>query len=72
MSNPLTHFNQQGRAKMVDVSDKSITEPKSSSIALSSTVSGLMSAWRLFQHEFVTAIVTAAAKALHAKNLATS
>ncbi len=26
MSNPLTHFNEEGRAKMVDVSDKNITE----------------------------------------------
>jgi len=26
MSNPLTHFNEEGRARMVDVGDKSITE----------------------------------------------
>ena len=26
MTNPLTHFNEEGRAKMVDVSDKTITE----------------------------------------------
>jgi len=26
MTNPLTHFNEEGRAKMVDVSDKSVTE----------------------------------------------
>ena len=26
MANPLTHFNEEGRAKMVDVSDKSVTE----------------------------------------------
>ena len=26
MSNPLTHFNEEGRAKMVDVSDKTVTE----------------------------------------------
>jgi cyclic pyranopterin phosphate synthase len=26
MTNPLTHFNEEGRAKMVDVTDKSITE----------------------------------------------
>jgi len=25
MTNPLTHFNEEGRAKMVDVSDKSVT-----------------------------------------------
>jgi cyclic pyranopterin phosphate synthase len=26
MTNPLTHFNEEGRAKMVDVTDKTITE----------------------------------------------
>ena len=26
MTNPLTHFNEEGRAKMVDVSDKTVTE----------------------------------------------
>ena len=26
MTNPLTHFNEEGRARMVDVGDKSITE----------------------------------------------
>ncbi|NIQ00356.1 MAG: cyclic pyranopterin monophosphate synthase MoaC, partial [Nitrospinaceae bacterium] len=26
MTNPLTHFNEEGRAKMVDVTDKSVTE----------------------------------------------
>ncbi len=26
MANPLTHFNEEGRANMVDVSDKSVTE----------------------------------------------
>lgn len=26
MENPLTHFNEQGRARMVDVSEKSVTE----------------------------------------------
>ncbi len=26
MNNPLTHFNDQGRARMVDVSEKSVTE----------------------------------------------
>ena len=26
MTNPLTHFNEEGRARMVDVSDKSVTE----------------------------------------------
>ena len=26
MNNPLTHFNEEGRAHMVDVGDKNITE----------------------------------------------
>ncbi len=26
MTNPLTHFNEEGRAKMVDVTDKTVTE----------------------------------------------
>jgi len=26
MNNPLTHFNEEGRARMVDVSDKNVTE----------------------------------------------
>jgi cyclic pyranopterin phosphate synthase len=26
MTNPLTHFNEEGRARMVDVSDKTVTE----------------------------------------------
>ncbi len=26
MTNPLTHFNEQGRARMVDVSDKNVTQ----------------------------------------------
>ena len=28
MSNPLTHFNEEGRARMVDVGDKNITGRK--------------------------------------------
>ena len=28
MNNPLTHFNEEGRARMVDVSEKGITSRK--------------------------------------------